>query len=163
MPLGDEVLPPRRRDGRARLLDELASRGSASRAELARATGLAPSTVTSVVAGLVREGLVRVAGAPDNAGTGGVGRPGQLIRLERRAGVVVGVDLGRRHLKVAVADLAHSVLARTDVAKPVDQDATEDIALIRKQFEATLADAQRHALRGAGARDGAAGAGALLR
>ena len=141
MPLGDEVLPPRRRDGRARLLDELASRGSASRAELARATGLAPSTVTSVVAGLVREGLVRVAGAPDNAGTGGVGRPGQLIRLERRAGVVVGVDLGRRHLKVAVADLAHSVLARTDVAKPVDQDATEDIALIRKQFEATLADA----------------------
>jgi predicted NBD/HSP70 family sugar kinase len=128
----------RRRDGRARLLDELASRGSASRAELARATGLAPSTVTSLVAGLVTEGVVR---AVETAGAGGVGRPGQLLTLGRRAGVVVGVDLGRRHLKVAVADLSHSLLARRETTKPVDQDAAVDIELIRSQSEAALAAA----------------------
>lgn len=130
---------PRRRDGRARLLDELASRGTASRAELARATGLAPSTVTSLVASLVGEGLVR---AVDSAGPGGVGRPGQRLTLGRRAGVVVGIDLGRRHLKVAVADLSHSVLSRREVVKPVDQAAAADIELVREEFEAALAAAE---------------------
>ena len=130
--------PPRRRDGRTRLLDELASRGTASRAELARATGLAPSTVTSLVAALVAEGVVRAADGP---GPGGVGRPGQLLTLGRGAGVVVGVDLGRRHLKVAVADLSHSLLARREVTKPADQDAAADIELIRIEFAAALAEA----------------------
>lgn len=130
---------PRRRDGRARLLDELASRGTASRAELARATGLALSTVTSLVASLVGEGLVR---AVDSAGPGGVGRPGQRLTLGRRAGVVVGIDLGRRHLKVAVADLSHSVLSRREVVKPVDQAAAADIELVREEFEAALAAAE---------------------
>jgi predicted NBD/HSP70 family sugar kinase len=135
-----EVLAlPRRRDGRARLLAELASRGPATRAELARATGLAPSTVTSLVAALLREGLVRAGESP---GPGGVGRPGQQIWFGRRAGVVVGVDVGRRHLKVAVADLSHEVLARTEVAKTTDQDAAEDMELIRQQFEVTLVAAE---------------------
>lgn len=128
----------RRRDGRARLLDELASRGTASRAELARATGLAPSTVTSLVASLVAEGVVR---SVDGPGAGGVGRPGQLLTLGRGAGVVVGVDLGRRHLKVAVADLSHSLLARREVAKPADQEAAADIELICTEFKAALAGA----------------------
>lgn len=140
MSLHTEPVPPvRRRDGRARLLDALASRGSASRAELARATGLAPSTVTSLVAALVAEGVVRTV---EGAGPGGVGRPGQLLTLGRRAGVVVGVDLGRRHLKVAVADLSHSLLARRDVAKPADQDAAVDIDLIRAQLQAALVEAR---------------------
>ncbi|GAB2726999.1 ROK family transcriptional regulator [Nocardioides pakistanensis] len=126
---------PRRRDGRTRLLDELALRGSASRAELARATGLAPSTVTSLVAALLREGVVREI---ESTGPAGVGRPGQRLTLGRGAGVVVGVDLGRRHLKVAVADLSHSILARTEVAKSVDQNAAADIEVIREQFRAAL-------------------------
>jgi predicted NBD/HSP70 family sugar kinase len=132
----EAVTSPRRRDGRARLLAELASSGPATRAELARATGLAPSTVTNLVAALVKDGLVRAGESP---GPGGVGRPGQQIWLGRRAGVVVGVDLGRRHLKVAVADLSHEVLTRTERSKEADQDATEDIELIRQQVEATLA------------------------
>lgn len=136
MTVRHEVGPsPRRRDGRARLLEELASRGTASRAELARATGLAPSTVTSLVATLVDEGVVRPV---DSVGPAGVGRPGQRLTLGRRAGVVVGVDLGRRHLKVAVADLSHSLLARREIAKPVDQDAAADIELIRLELEAAL-------------------------
>lgn len=138
-PVGAVGAVVRRRDARSRLVEELASRGSASRAELARATGLAPSTVTSLVADLVAEGLVE---GSAGRGHGRVGRPGQRIQLLRRAGVVVGVDLGRRHLKVAVADLSHTLLSRTEVAKGVDQDADEDLALIKQQFEVTLAEAE---------------------
>jgi predicted NBD/HSP70 family sugar kinase len=121
------------------VLDELASRGAASRAELARATGLAPSTVTALVAGLLDDGLVSAAPDP---GPSGVGRPGRRIRLARRAGVVVGIDLGRRHLKVAVSDLSHRLLARTEVPKRADSPASDDIASIRDQFERTLGAAE---------------------
>lgn len=131
----ETAVPPRRRDGRTRLLEELASLGSASRAELARATGLAPSTVTSLVAALVEEGVLRTA---DHTGRTGVGRPGQRLTLGRRAGVVVGIDLGRRHLKVAVADLSHSLLARVEVTKQEDQKAAQDIELVLDQVPLAL-------------------------
>lgn len=131
---------PGRRDGRARLLGALASEGAATRADLARATGLAPSTVTSLVAALIEDGVVGHADNP--AGPPGVGRPGQWITLARRAGVVVGIDLGRGHVKVAVSDLSHSLLARREVAKPADQLARADIAVVAQQFERVLADAR---------------------
>jgi len=128
----------RRRVGRTRLLAELASSGTASRADLARATGLAPSTVTSLVAGLMEEGLVISA---DAVGAGGIGRPGQLIRLGRGAGAVLGVDLGRHHLKVAVADLSHTVLARREASKVTTQDAAADLAMVKEHVDVALADA----------------------
>lgn len=130
--------PPsgRRRDGRSLLVEALASRGAATRAELARTTGLAPSTVTSLVATLVEEGLVDEA---ETAPVSGAGRPGQVLRLRRTAGVVVGIDLGRRHLKTAVADLSHNLLAREQVDKSADQDAAADIRLITEQFHAVAA------------------------
>ena len=128
----------RRRDGRARLLDSLAARGTASRAELARETGLAPSTVTSLVGALLAEGVLRAVESP---GPGSVGRPGQLLALGRRAGVVAGIDLGRRHLKVAISDMSHSLLARREVVKSADQDAFADIELIRAEFAAALEEA----------------------
>jgi predicted NBD/HSP70 family sugar kinase len=134
----NEGAPPRRRDGRALLLQELMSKGPATRAELARATGLAPSTVTALVARLLEENAVRDVDSP---GAGRVGRPGQRVALGRRAGVVVGVDLGRGHLKVAVADLSHSVLARREVSKRPDQDAGGDIAMVEEQVQRALAEA----------------------
>jgi predicted NBD/HSP70 family sugar kinase len=125
----------RRRDGRGRVVEALASRGAATRAEIARATGLAPSTVTSLIAGLLEEGLVEEGGEA----TGGVvGRPGQVLRLGRQAGVVVGIDLGRRHLKTAVCDLSHGVLARQELGKSTDQHASEDIELIAAMVEQVL-------------------------
>jgi hypothetical protein len=131
-------LSGRRRDGRGLVVDALASRGAATRAELARTTGLAPSTVTSLVAGLLEEGLV-VEGGEVNGGV--VGRPGQVLKLGRKAGVVVGIDLGRRHLKTAVSDLSHGVLARQERAKSSDQHASEDIELIAAMVEEVLSAA----------------------
>lgn len=128
----------RRRVGRTRLLAQLASSGTASRADLARATGLAPSTVTSLVAGLIEEGLVTEA---ESVGPGGIGRPGQLIRLGRGAGAVLGVDLGRHHLKVAVADLSHTLLARREAGKVTAQDAAADLAMVKEHVDAALAEA----------------------
>jgi predicted NBD/HSP70 family sugar kinase len=55
------------------------------------------------------------------------GRPGVLLALSRGAGVVVAADFGHRRLRVAVFDLAHTVLA--DAVHDVDIDAPADRAM----------------------------------
>src|SRR5215210_9145455 len=78
-----------------------------TRAELARVTGLARSTVAQRVDALLAEGLVYEAGG--SASTGG--RPPTVLAFNRDAGVVLVADLGATHARVAVSDLAGTPLA----------------------------------------------------
>ena len=68
-----------------------------TQAELSRATGLAPATVSNIVRELAASGLVET--------DPGSGRRGSSIRLARGAGLVGGVDFGHSHVAVAVGDL----------------------------------------------------------
>src|SRR4051812_13507793 len=94
---------PTRLTARARVFGVLAAAGPTSRAELARRTALAPSTVSAVITELQDERLV--VEPPPNGAPRGVGRPPVLVALDRGAGVAVGLDFGKRHLRVALADL----------------------------------------------------------
>ncbi len=78
-----------------------------TRAELAKTTGLARSTIASRIDTLLRMGLVAPYG--DAASTGG--RPPSLLALNPSARVVAGVDIGASHATVALADLAGTLLA----------------------------------------------------
>jgi predicted NBD/HSP70 family sugar kinase len=120
---------PQRLDGRDRIIAALSRFGAVSRAELARRTALAPSTVSTIVAELLRGGLVDELEGPAVPAAGGKGgRPAVLLALHRSAGVVVGIDLGRRHLRIEVADLAHTILAeRQRTFDRRDRPAAEDI------------------------------------
>ncbi|UFR06447.1 ROK family protein [Streptomyces sp. Go40/10] len=93
------------------LLGRLRALGAASRAQLARETGLSKPTVSSALASLAAAGLVREAGtqAPER------GRTAVLYAPDPAAGYALGVDIGRGWLRVAVADLDGAVVARTDV------------------------------------------------
>jgi predicted NBD/HSP70 family sugar kinase len=108
---------------RERVVAALRELGVASRADIARRTGLSRSTVSSLVAALQDEGLIvdRDASPEGTASTGG--RPPALIALGRRAGVALGIDFGKRHLAVAAADLSHTVLAEVRHEMPDDYDA----------------------------------------
>src|SRR5690348_17146862 len=79
---------------RLRLLEELRRVEVADRAELARLTGLSRATVSALVSDFLARGALTE--APDPAGTGTPGRPSSLLRLNPRAGVVLGVDFGHR-------------------------------------------------------------------
>lgn len=131
-----------RPDAREQLLGVLARRGAVSRADLARATGLAPSTVTSVVAQLVEAGLV-VARDPGRVPATGArgGRPATLVALHRSAGVAVGVDLGKRHVRVVVSDLAHDLLAEGGRELDADLPAAEGIGAVAGVLDALLEQA----------------------
>ncbi len=58
-----------------------------------------------------------------------MGRPPVLVALDRAAGVALGLDFGKRHLRVAVADLAHVVLAERHAQLDADLPAAEAIEL----------------------------------
>ena len=103
---------------RLRVVDELRRRGNASRGEIADATGLSRTTVTTLVADLQERGLVIDTGANNR---GGRGRPPVQLRLDPSAGAAIGVDFGHSHVHVVVADLSASVIGERRVELDVDQ------------------------------------------
>jgi predicted NBD/HSP70 family sugar kinase len=141
------------RDANRRLVIEaLRQRGVASRAEIARMTGLSRSTVSSLVTDLQRAGLVTERPGGEGSEGGQVGRPPVLIALDRSAGAVVGVDFGHSHIAVAVADLSHTVLAERWRQIDVDHYSVEGLDAAAQLVEAALveADVARHQVLGVG-------------
>ncbi|WP_250305676.1 ROK family transcriptional regulator [Streptomyces sp. A 4/2] len=90
--------------------------GSLTQAEIARSTGLSAATVSNIVRELKDGGTVEV--TPTSAG----GRRARSVSLSGSAGIVIGVDFGHTHLRVAVGNLAHQVLA--EESEPLDVDAS---------------------------------------
>ena len=115
--------PSLRQSNRLRVIQALQVLGVTSRADVARYTRLSRSTVSTIVAELQAEGIV-VDRDPDGRPTAGGGRPPALIALDPSAGLALGVDFGKRHLAVAVADLSHEILAEEWREMPDDYDAT---------------------------------------
>ena len=142
-----------RLDGRARVIATLSELGATSRAQLARRTGHTPSPVSGLVAKLLEEGLVVERDDGDGAAAGSRGgRPPVLVALDRGAGVVLGLDFGKRHLRVAVSDLGHNLLAERVRENDRDQPAAAEIAAAVELVEQALAeaDAERGQVVGAG-------------
>src|SRR3954469_11374397 len=92
------------------LMQQLRERGPLSRAQLARDTGLSKPTVSQALAELELAGLVRAVGPAAPAR----GRTAILYEPDPTAGYVVGIDIGRAWIRVAVADLGGSIIARRD-------------------------------------------------
>lgn len=131
----------RRVDGRDRVLSALRWSGPLSRTELARQATLAPSTISALAADLLAEGLVVEApgGTVPAAGPRG-GRPATRLALHRSAGVVVGVDFGKRHARVAITDLGHTLLAERTRALDPDRPAAESIRAAGELVRQALAE-----------------------
>ncbi|AXE76089.1 ROK family transcriptional regulator [Streptomyces atratus] len=79
----------------------------ATRADIARITGMARSTVSQRVDALIAHGLVDE--DADGASTGG--RPPRRLALRTREHAVAGVDLGASHCRVALMDIGGATLA----------------------------------------------------
>ncbi|MEV8451542.1 ROK family transcriptional regulator [Streptomyces sp. NPDC052095] len=109
--------------------------GSLTQAEIARSTGLSAATVSNIVRELKESGTVEV--TPTSAG----GRRARSVSLSGDAGIVIGVDFGHTHLRVAVGNLAHQVLAEESEPLDVDASSAEGFGraetLVRRLIEAT--------------------------
>ncbi|MFC6285482.1 ROK family protein [Nocardioides sp. GCM10027113] len=85
------------------VLQRSEDRRPVSQADIARATRLAPATVSNIVRELSGAGMVET--------TVVGGRRGTMVRIAREAGYVAGIDFGHRHLRVAVGDLSGEIHA----------------------------------------------------
>jgi len=92
------------------VLDRLRGQGEATRPQIANDTGLSKPTVGQALLDLEQHGLVRAIGRSAS----GPGRAAVVYQTAPDAGHIVGVDIGRRVLRVAVADLDGVVVARVD-------------------------------------------------
>ncbi len=92
------------------VLDRLRTHGEATRPRIAADTGLSKPTVGQALLDLEQHGLVRATGRS----LAGPGRAAVVYQAAPDAGHVVGVDIGRRVIRVAVADLEGSIVARLD-------------------------------------------------
>lgn len=133
----DPLGPPD--SGPRRVVAVLRRRGPLSRAQIAQETGLSRGTVATVLAALVERGIA--CEAPDRVRSGSLGRPAALVRLDRRAGLAAGVDIGKQHIRVAVADLGQQVLAEQHLEVPVDLPAAEGVATAVALLDTALAEA----------------------
>jgi len=147
---GDGTLGWLRERNRERVIEVLRTQGRTSQADIARATGLSRTTVSSLVAELKNSSLVfeiDVKG-PNLRG----GRPGVQLVLQSSASAVLGIDFGHSHVLVAVADLAHNVLAERRCDLDVDHRAEEALDASARMALEVLEEAgiQRKNVIGAG-------------
>lgn len=128
MSTSDGSLAGLRQRNRHEVLQVVRQRGTTSRAEIAKQTGLSTTTVSTLVYELIAdEVLVEL---NERTSTPGVGRPARLLTFNPRAGGVAGVHLAHDHVRVALTDLAGQVVATTVVAFDVDHEPVETLAYV---------------------------------
>ncbi|GII84541.1 transcriptional regulator [Sphaerisporangium siamense] len=92
------------------VLAALRSAGALSRAQLTQRTGLSRTTLFAIISDLIERGaVVETEAVP--TGPRGRGRPASLVALNPAAGLLLGLDMGRRRVRMAIANMAHQVVA----------------------------------------------------
>lgn len=106
-----------------RIVDRLLGSGPLTQAELARQTGLSTATISNIVTKMTGSGVV------ETEQTTSRGRRALLVRLTNNGTVAVGVDFGRRHLRVVVATVGYVVVAEEFVELPIGFSADTGIGI----------------------------------
>ena len=135
---------------RQRVMQIMRLQGRISQAEIARATGLSRTTVSSLVAELRSAGLV--SDADSRTGHARGGRPGVQLVLRNPSQVVVGIDFGHSHIAIAAADIGHNLLAERRHDLDVNHEAIQALDVAARMFGEVLDEVgmERSSVLGAG-------------
>jgi predicted NBD/HSP70 family sugar kinase len=112
---------------------------ASSRAELARTTGLARSTVSQRVDALLGLGLLVEQGG--GASTGG--RPPTQLVFDATSGVVLCADLGATHCRLAASDLDSNILAELPGDLEIARGPEIVLGWVRERFAELLDEVGR--------------------
>lgn len=107
-----------REANRARIVESLKRHGHLTQVELAGATGLSAATISNIVKELSGVGVV------NTAATSRSGRRAVEVTLARRQGLVAGLHISKRHLRVAISDVDRTVVAENHL--PLASDHRHD-------------------------------------
>ncbi|MFA9431414.1 ROK family protein [Egicoccus sp. AB-alg2] len=110
-----------------------------TRTALAEVTGLARSTIAQRLEPLVSSGLVQ----ETETGVSTGGRPPMVLTFNRAAGVILVADIGATLVRVALTDLAGTVLARTSQELAVAAGPEIVLGEVQARFDELLAQVGR--------------------
>lgn len=102
-----------RRSNLRTTLELVSDQRESSRAEISRQTGLTRAAVSSLVAELIDQGLLRELGQGASAG----GKPPTLLALNERGRDIVAVDLGNRPFRASLVDLGGRIHERDEAPR----------------------------------------------
>lgn len=94
------------------LLEKIIEKGSISRAELSKVTGLNKATVTSQISELIEDGIVIETIYDRSTG----GRKPLLLRLHHTAGYAIGVEIDIDEIRYLLTDLVGSIIYREAIS-----------------------------------------------
>ncbi|UZX05126.1 ROK family protein [Arthrobacter sp. CDRTa11] len=114
-----------RNESRFALLRGLYSLRTATRQELAAATGLSFATISNIVGELIEVGVLVEAGREDSGG----GRPVTRLKISPERGALVGVDVAETYIHVDIYDLALGVIGKAESELAIEEN--EPAALVR--------------------------------
>lgn len=127
-----------RSESRLDVLHAVLAAGETTRNEIARATGLSPATVATVVGELVSEGIV----AETKLTPGRVGRPTAALGMNAARGRVVGIDVAETYVRAVMFDAALNQVADAEESRDEhDLDPTSVVESIGRVLDGVLAGA----------------------
>jgi len=120
----------------------------ATRADLARSTGLSPQTVTNVTRRLIDQALV----VEGKVSRNGPGRPGTPLQLNPRGAFTIGVHLDPAAIVLLALDFAGHVVARERVLTPSTGAPQEVLEVLASGIDGLIegCNIPRHLVAGVG-------------
>ncbi len=108
-----------------KIFDALTRHGAQTQANLARLTGLSAGTVSNIVRELVDEGRVTTESVVAS------GRRSALVSLVPDPRIVLGLDVGRSHMRILASDTSHRTFGRQDLQVGADLNPHDTFTLAR--------------------------------
>lgn len=105
-----------------------------SRADISRRLKLSRSTVTEIIRDLLATGFVKETGIGESSG----GRKPIVLAFQDNAKVILGIDIGARHVSVAMTNLRGKLLWWKEVKFPVREDSEGTYELIYRLCNESL-------------------------
>ncbi|MHA7270938.1 ROK family transcriptional regulator [Arthrobacter sp. HLT1-20] len=130
-----------------RLTQQLLKGGPATQADLARITGLSTATVSNIVKSMAAADLVTLTPVTSS------GRRAMSVRYNGDSAIAAGIDFGRTHVRVVLANTGYQVLAEEEAPLPRGHRAAEGIQTASLLLDKLMkrAGISRSQLIGAGA------------
>ncbi len=139
--------PALRQLNRQRVINTLLGSGPSTQAEISRSTGLSTATVSNIVKSMAAKGLVFTSPTTSS------GRRAVSVTFNGNGAIAVGIDFGRSHVRVVLANLSYQVVAERALPLPLGHQASESIKAAADLLTQLLAEADlpRSVIVGAGA------------
>lgn len=96
---------------KTQILNVLRTEGATSRAGISRALSISFPTVSANVKSLMEVGIVTESGEGDNE----LGRKSKLLRYNAKRGYVIGGEIGRKSIRIVLADLKGNPLDEIEI------------------------------------------------